>query len=103
VQVFRPNVPAKIDPRKRSANGAASSSAAAKDSEAFRELIKQAQSDKGWQDKARQNRPQHAPIHVRLVSLFFPHGHPYADESWHAVLNSFSPLERLTLKQDSSL
>lgn len=64
MQTFRPNVPAKSDPRRRPPGSAASSSAAARDSDAFKELIKQAQSDKGWQEKARQARPQQSPMQV---------------------------------------
>ena len=69
-QIFRPNVPSKNDPRRRAASSAAMSSTAARDNEAFKELIKQAQSDKGWQEKSRQARPQQSsPVQVQLLSL----------------------------------
>ena len=69
-QIFRPNVPSKNDPRRRTASTAAASSTAARDNEAFKELIKQAQSDKGWQERSRQTRPQQSsPVQVLLLPL----------------------------------
>ena len=69
-QIFRPNVPSKNDPRRRAAGSAATSSTAARDNEAFKELIKQAQSDKGWQERSRQTRPhQSSPVQVLSLSL----------------------------------
>lgn len=62
-------MPSKNDPRRRPSSGGASSSAAVKDNEAFAELIKQAQSDMGWRDKAKQNRPQAGPMQVSTVLL----------------------------------
>ena len=72
-QIFRPNVPSKNDPRRRTASSAGASSTAARDNETFKELIKQAQSDKGWQEKSRQTRPQQSsPVQVLPLAQLHP-------------------------------